>query len=130
VLTAVDINHHANIMSAMLRTQRRQATVDKIAAWIVGGRFGPGDTLPIEPAIGEELAPVFSALLRVSFRLSVRSLAGARASLPAHRRLLNAIIAREPGMAEAATSALIESARADIEGRIGSGPLTAAEVHA
>ena len=115
-------------MSAMLRTQRPQATVDKIAAWIVGGRFGPGDTLPIEPAIGEELAPVFSALLRVSFRLSVRSLAGARASLPAHRRLLNAIVAREPGMTEAATSALIESAQVDIEGRIAGDPLIAAEL--
>ncbi len=244
-------------MDVMLRTERRQATVDKIAAWIVGGRYAPGDTLPIEPAIGEELAvsrtvvrealktltakglvitgprlgtrvrplsswnhfdpdvvnwrleagvdeafvrdlvelqlaigpaaarlaalaataedlaaaeaafermvggahghghylqsdlafhecllkathnqfiaglaPVFSALLRVSFRLSVRSLASARASLPAHRRLLDAIIARAPGVAEAAASALIESARVDIEGTIGGGLFTAAEVHA
>ncbi|MEP7182070.1 MAG: FadR/GntR family transcriptional regulator [Betaproteobacteria bacterium] len=244
-------------MMAMHRTERRRATVDRIAAWIVGGRYAPGDTLPIEPALGEELAvsrtvvrealkmlaakglvvtgprlgtrvrprsawnhfdpdvvnwrleagvdeafvrdlvelrlaiepaaarlaaraatgddiaaaeeayrcmvrganghghylqsdvafhesllnathnqfiagmaPVFSALLRVSFRLSVRSLAGARASLPAHRRLLDAIVARKPELAEAATSALIESARADIEGGIGSGVFTAAEVHA
>ena len=40
----------------MIRTQRRHASVDKIASWIVGGRFAPGDSLPIEPAIGEELA--------------------------------------------------------------------------
>jgi DNA-binding FadR family transcriptional regulator len=40
----------------MLPTQRRQAAVDTIAGWIVGGRFGPGDTLPIEPAMGGELA--------------------------------------------------------------------------
>jgi len=241
----------------MLPTQRRQAAVDTIAGWIVGGRFGPGDTLPIEPAMGGELAvsrtvvrealktltakglvitgprlgtrvrpradwnhfdpdvvnwrleagvdaafvrelmqlrlmiepaaarlaaraatredigaaegayrsmvdgarslgpylradiafhecllrathnqfiaglaPVFSALLRVSFRLSVRSPASARASLPAHRRLLDAVIARKPDLAEAAALALIEMARADIEGRIGSGPLRAADAHA
>lgn len=241
----------------MLRAQRRQVAVDTIAGWILGGRFGPGDTLPIEPAMGEELAvsrtvvrealktltakglvvtgprlgtrvrpraawnhfdpevvnwrleagvddafvrdlmqlrlviepaaarlaaraatreniaaaeeayramvagaralgpyleadiafheclllathnqfiaglaPVFSALLRVSFRLSVRSPASARASLPAHRKLLDAMIARAPDQAEAAMSALIEMARADIEGRIGHGPLKAADVHA
>ena len=34
----------------MLRTQRRQDAVDTIAGWIVGGRFRPGDTLPIESA--------------------------------------------------------------------------------
>ena len=244
-------------MHGMLRAQRRQVTVDAIAGWIVGGRFGPGETLPIEPAIGEELAvsrtvvrealktltakglvvtgprlgtrvrprsawnhfdpdvvnwrlaagvdqafvhdlmelrlaiepaaarlaaraataediaaaeaayrnmvgsaraldpylkadiafhecllqathnqfiaglaPVFSALLRVSFRLSVRSPAGARASLPAHRRLLDAVIAREPGLAEAATFALIETARTDIANGPGSGSLPAKEIHA
>jgi DNA-binding GntR family transcriptional regulator len=40
----------------MLSTQRRPSAVDTIAGWIVGGRFGPGDTLPIEPAMGDELA--------------------------------------------------------------------------
>ncbi len=241
----------------MLSTQRRPSAVDTIAGWIVGGRFGPGDTLPTEPAMGDELAvsrtvvrealktltakglvvtgprlgtrvrprsawnhfdpdvvnwrldagvdatfvrdlmelreviepaaarlaaraatrddiaaaeaayrsmvdgaralepylqadmafhecllrathnqfiaglaPVFSALLRVSFRLSVVNPAGARASLPAHRRLLDAVAAREPDRAAAAAFALIEFARADIEGRIGGGPIKAADVHA
>ena len=76
------------------------------------------------------LEPAFSALLRVSFRLSVRNPAGARASLRAHRRLLDAVIARKPDAAEAMTFALIEMARADIESRIGSDPLRAADVHA
>jgi DNA-binding FadR family transcriptional regulator len=243
----------------MMQPQRRHATVDTIASWIVGGRYSPGDTLPIEPAIGEELAvsrtvvrealktltakglvvtgprlgtrvrprsawnhfdpdvvnwrleagvdetfvrdlfelrlaiepaaarlaaraanaedirageaayaamvagahgqghaqylkadlafheslltathnqfiaglsPVFSALLRVSFRLSVRSMAGARASLPMHRELLDAVIARDPLRAADAAATLIESARGDIEYTIGQGPIVAAEVHA
>lgn len=215
--------------------------VDRIAAWIVGGRFAPGDTLPIEPAIGDELGvsrtvvreaiktlaakgmvvagrrvgtrvraradwnhfdpdvvrwrlaagvddrfvrdlielrraiepaaarlaacaatpadlagatealrdmtsaahgrgdylaadldfhtrlltathnqfvagmvPALSALLSVSFKLSVTSLAGARASLPAHRRVLDAIAARAPARAEAAMVALIERTRDEL----------------
>ncbi len=219
----------------------RAPAVDRIAAWIVGGRFAPGDTLPIEPAIGDELGvsrtvvreaiktlaakgmvvagrrvgtrvreradwhqfdpdvvrwrlaagvddrfvrdlielrraiepaaarlaacaatatdlaaatealrdmtvaahgrgdylaadldfhtrlltathnqfvagmvPAFSALLSVSFRLSVTSLAGARASLPAHRRVLDAIAARAPARAEAAMVALIERTRDEL----------------
>src|SRR5512139_332648 len=40
----------------MERPRPKQATVDQIASWVFSGRYGPGDTLPIEPAIGEELA--------------------------------------------------------------------------
>jgi DNA-binding FadR family transcriptional regulator len=61
------------------------------------------------------LAPAFSALLRVSFRLSVKSRAGAKASLPMHRRLKDAIVARDVPAAERAIAKLIESARADIQ---------------
>jgi len=39
-------------MGAMLRTRRRAATVDRIAAWIFDGHVDPGSTLPIEPGIG------------------------------------------------------------------------------
>ena len=35
----------------MRPTQRRQVTVDSIAAWFGGGRFGRGGTPPIGPAI-------------------------------------------------------------------------------
>jgi DNA-binding FadR family transcriptional regulator len=223
----------------------RHATVDRIASWVVGGRYAPGATLPIEPAIGQELAVsrtvvrealktlsakglvvtgprlgtrvrpridwnnfdpdvlrwrieagvderfvhdlvelrtviepaaariaaiaataedvaacetayaamehatdgrgsylqadldfhhrlllathnqfvvgmahVFSALLEVSFRLSVASLAGARSSLPMHRRVLDAIIARNAAGAEAAMLKLIRSARDDLAGAL------------
>jgi DNA-binding FadR family transcriptional regulator len=43
-------------MHAMLQTYRRRIAVNAIADRFVGGRFGAGDTLPIEPAIREGLA--------------------------------------------------------------------------
>jgi hypothetical protein len=52
----VDSDHHPNIMGAMLRTRRRAATVDRIAAWIVDAHVDPGSTLPIEPDIGNPAA--------------------------------------------------------------------------
>jgi DNA-binding FadR family transcriptional regulator len=64
------------------------------------------------------LAPAFSAFLRVSFRLSVKDRRSAAASLPAHRRLLDAIAAHDERKAERATAQLIETARADIEANI------------
>ena len=233
----------------MSRQAAPKETVDRIAGWIVGGRFRPGDTLPIEPALGEELAvsrtvvrealkalnakglvvtgprvgtrvrpfsdwnlfdpdvldwrmaagvdeafvrdllelrlaiepaaarlaarfadgrdteaigaayrgmvdgvagrgsylvadlafhesvlrathnqfiaglvPAFSALLRVSFRLSVKNRASARASLPMHKRLADAIVARDPAAADRATTTLIESARRDIENEMATEP--------
>jgi DNA-binding FadR family transcriptional regulator len=239
----------------MHRLRPRQATVDRIAAWVIGGRYAPGDTLPIEPAIGQELAVsrtvvrealktlsakglvvtgprlgtrvrpreewnhfdpdvvswrldagvdasfvhdlvelrtviepaaarlaahaatsddiaaaeaalaamvratdghghylqadldfhhlllvathnqfilgmahVFSALLAVSFRLSVSSLAGAKASLPAHRRVLDAIAARDADGAEAAMLALIRTAREDLDDALGRALPLASEV--
>lgn len=66
------------------------------------------------------LVPVFSGYLRVSFRLSVKSRMSARNSLPAHERLLDAIVARKPTVAARAASALIERARRDIEADIAS----------
>ena len=60
------------------------------------------------------MIPAFSALLAASFGLSVRSMAGARASLPAHRRVLDAIVARAPTRAEAAMAALIARTGAEL----------------
>ena len=68
------------------------------------------------------LVPVFSGYLRVSFRLSVKSRTSARSSLPAHRRLLDAIAAHKPRVAEKAAAALIETARRDIEADIATWP--------
>ncbi|MFO1324375.1 MAG: FadR/GntR family transcriptional regulator [Burkholderiales bacterium] len=61
------------------------------------------------------LVPAFSALLRVSFRLSVTSIDSARGSLPAHKRLLDAIAKRDVRAAERANAKIIEMARDDIE---------------
>lgn len=61
------------------------------------------------------MAQGFGELLSVSFRLSITSLAKAKASLPAHRRVLDAIAARNPDAAEAAMLALIGTARADLD---------------
>lgn len=66
------------------------------------------------------LVPVFTGYLRVSFRLSVKNRTRARASLPAHLRLLRAIAAHKPAVAERAAIALIETARGDIEADIAS----------
>lgn len=71
------------------------------------------------------MAHVFSALLAVSFRLSVASLAGARASLPVHRRVLDAIGAHDAAGAEKAMHALIATARTDLAARLGAQPATA-----
>lgn len=76
------------------------------------------------------LVPAFSALLRASFRLSVTHPAKARASLPMHKRLADAIFARDPAAADRATTTLIESARRDIENDIAGEPGLAFEVPA
>lgn len=76
------------------------------------------------------LVPAFSALLRVSFRLSVKSRANAQASLPMHERLAEAIFARDSAAADRASTTLIESARRDIENDIAGEPGFAFEVPA
>lgn len=65
------------------------------------------------------MARVFTALLAVSFRLSVASLAGARSSLPAHKRVLDGIAARNGDAAAAAMQGLIDSAKEDLRERLG-----------
>lgn len=61
------------------------------------------------------LTPAIDALLRVSFRFSVKSRDSARSSLPLHKAVLDAIAAGEPDAAEGAIRMLIASARSDIE---------------
>lgn len=60
------------------------------------------------------LAPLVGNALRLSFHLSVFSMDGARASLPMHRAIVEAIAARAPERASEALTTLIESARGDI----------------
>ncbi len=61
------------------------------------------------------LTPAVDALLRVSFRFSVKSRESARSSLPLHGAVAAAIADRRPDEAEAAIRVLIEAARSDIE---------------
>lgn len=61
------------------------------------------------------LTPAVDALLRVSFRFSVKSRASARLSLPLHDAVVTAIAARNSNAARDAMRILISSAKADIE---------------
>jgi DNA-binding FadR family transcriptional regulator len=61
------------------------------------------------------LTPAIDALLRVSFRFSVKSRASARSSLPLHRAVLDAIAGRDPDGAERALRCVIAAARSDVE---------------
>ena len=62
-----------------------------------------------------QLNKALSALLRTSFELSTRKKNGPRLSLPLHRAVLDAVIARDPARAEQAILAIIDGARQDIE---------------
>jgi DNA-binding FadR family transcriptional regulator len=64
------------------------------------------------------LKPLVSSVLTVSFRQSVKSRASARASLPRHMAVLDAVRRRDSADAERALRALIDSARLDIESDI------------
>ena len=68
------------------------------------------------------LVPAFSALLRVSFRLSVSSRDSAKRSLPAHKRLLDAIATRDVRAAERANAGSSNRRAPTSKSRIGSGP--------
>jgi DNA-binding FadR family transcriptional regulator len=61
-----------------------------------------------------QLAPLMANALRVSFSLSVTGMDSARASLPMHREVAEAICARDAFAARAALTILIEAAYQDI----------------
>lgn len=62
-----------------------------------------------------QMSKVLSALLRTSFEISTSRKDGPRMSLPLHRAVLNAVLARNAAKAEKATLVLIEGADQDIE---------------
>ena len=62
-----------------------------------------------------QMSKALSALLRTSFELSTTKVNGPRLSLPLHRAVLDAVIARQPEQAEQAILVLIDGARDDIE---------------
>jgi DNA-binding FadR family transcriptional regulator len=62
-----------------------------------------------------QMNKVLSALLRTSFELSTTKKDGPRQSLPYHRAVLDAVIAKKPAEAEKAILFLIDDAKQDIE---------------
>lgn len=62
-----------------------------------------------------QMSKALDALLRTSFEISTRIKDGPKNSLPLHRAVLNAVIAREPAKAERAIMVLIEGAKDDID---------------
>jgi DNA-binding FadR family transcriptional regulator len=62
-----------------------------------------------------QMSKAIGALLRTSFEISTSRPDGPTLSLPLHRAVLDAVIARAPQKAERACLALIDSAREDIE---------------
>jgi DNA-binding FadR family transcriptional regulator len=62
-----------------------------------------------------QMSKALSALLRTSFEISTTKPDGPALSLPLHRAVLDAVIARDPLEAERACTVLIDGAQADIE---------------
>jgi DNA-binding FadR family transcriptional regulator len=62
-----------------------------------------------------QMSKALSALLRTSFEISTTRKDGPRNSLPMHRAVVDAVVARQPARAEKAILVLIDSARDDIE---------------
>jgi DNA-binding FadR family transcriptional regulator len=62
-----------------------------------------------------QMSKALVALLRTSFELSTTKPDGPAQSLPLHRAVLDAVIARNPARAERAALTLIDSAQQDIE---------------
>ena len=67
-----------------------------------------------------QMSKALSALLRTSFELSTTKKGGPAQSLPLHRAVLDAVIARNAAKAGRAISLLIDSAHEDIEQVLGS----------
>jgi DNA-binding FadR family transcriptional regulator len=62
-----------------------------------------------------QMSKALGALLRTSFEFSTRRPDGPAKSLPLHRAILDAVVAHQPDVAEAAVRALIDLAKDDIE---------------
>jgi DNA-binding FadR family transcriptional regulator len=62
-----------------------------------------------------QMSKALGALLRTSFEISTSRPDGPASSLPLHRTVLDAVIARDPRKAERASLVLIDGAREDIE---------------
>jgi len=118
---------------AAVRLAAERATIDDIAAMeeafagMTEAAHGGGDYVHHDLLFHQGLlraggnrlllhmSRALSALLRTSFELSTSKKDGAIQSLPLHRAVLDAVIARDPARAEKAIRAIIEGAHLDIQ---------------
>ncbi len=78
-------------------------------------RFHQGLLRACHNRMVQQMSKALAALLRTSFEVSTSRKDGPRLSLPLHRAVLDAVIARDPAKAEKAILVLIDGAREDIE---------------
>jgi DNA-binding FadR family transcriptional regulator len=78
-------------------------------------RFHQGLLLACKNRMLVQMSKALSALLRTSFEVSTKMKDGPRDSLPLHRAVLDAVIAKNPARAEKAILVLIDGANRDIE---------------
>ena len=78
-------------------------------------RFHQGLLRACHNRMVQQMSKALAALLRTSFEISTSRKDGPRSSLPLHRAVLDAVIARNPAKAEKAILVLIDGAREDIE---------------
>jgi len=78
-------------------------------------RFHQGLLRACHNRMVQQMSKALAALLRTSFEVSTSRKDGPRLSLPLHRAVLDAVIARHPAKAEKAILVLIDGAREDIE---------------
>jgi DNA-binding FadR family transcriptional regulator len=78
-------------------------------------RFHQGLLRACHNRMVQQMSKALAALLRTSFEISTSRKDGPRSSLPLHRAVLDAVIARDPAKAEKAILVLIDGAREDIE---------------
>ena len=94
----------------------QQAAVDGVGDYVACDlRFHQGLLRASHNRMIVQMNKVLGALLRTSFEISTSRKDGPRSSLPLHRAVLSAVLARNPAKAEKATLVLIESADRDIE---------------
>ena len=109
--TAADLADIESAFEAM-----RSAAVDGVGDYVAWDlRFHQGLLHASHNRMIVQMNKVLGALLRTSFEISTSRRDGPRSSLPLHRAVLNAVLARNPAKAEKATLVLIDSADRDIE---------------
>ena len=83
-------------------------------------RFHQGLMRAAQNRMLAQMSKVLNALLRTSFEISTARKDGPKSSLPLHRAVIDAVIARDPARAEKAILKLIDGAHQDIEQVLGS----------